>query len=89
MTNAEQTNLKELFSSSILNVPQYQRAYSWDERHIEDLLNDIESLHESLLKDVVSESDNFHYFGTVVLREQDEVSVGDETFTKYDIIDGQ
>lgn len=89
MTEAYQSDLKELFSTSILNIPTYQRAYSWDPKHVRDLLNDIDSLYDSLSSDSDPDSDNFHYLGTVVLREQEELSVGDSNFKKYDIIDGQ
>lgn len=89
MTEAYQSNLKEMFSKSILDIPQYQRAYSWDSKHVTDLLSDIDSLYDSLSPDAVSGSDNFHYLGTIVLREQDEVSAGDSNFDRYDIIDGQ
>lgn len=89
MTEAYQSVLKELFSNSILDIPQYQRAYAWDTKHVKDLLNDIDSLYGSLEPKVVSETDSFHYLGTVVLREREEVSVSDENFKRYDIIDGQ
>lgn len=89
MTEAYQSDLKELFSTSILHIPQYQRAYSWDSKHVRDLLNDIDSLYDDLSAETVSESDNFHYLGTIVLREQEQISVGDSDFQKYDIIDGQ
>lgn len=89
VTEAYQSDLKELFSTSILHIPQYQRAYSWDSKHVRDLLNDIDSLYDDLSAEIVSESNNFHYLGTVVLREQEQISVGDSDFKKYDIIDGQ
>lgn len=89
MTEAYQSDLKEMFSTSILDIPQYQRAYSWDIKHVKDLLKDIDSLYDSLSVEAVSTSDNFHYLGTVVLREKEEISVGDSNFSRYDIVDGQ
>jgi uncharacterized protein with ParB-like and HNH nuclease domain len=89
MTEAYQSDLKEMFSTSILDIPQYQRAYSWDIKHVKDLLKDIDSLYDSLSVEAVSKSDNFHYLGTVVLREKEEISVGDSDFSRYDIVDGQ
>jgi len=88
MANAEQVKLHAIFRDSILNVPRYQRSYAWDKQQITDLLNDIEYLYEERQRN--TDTDAFHYFGTVVLHGQGTVSVDKtDTFTKYDIVDGQ
>lgn len=51
-------------------VPPYQRDYSWEKDHWEDLWNDIVS---------VKESNNFHYMGSIVLQ-----NIGDKKYHVID-----
>ncbi len=86
MVEQKPTNISEIFNSSVLQIPNYQRNYSWRTKHVEDLLNDI----EYLLKQERTESRHEdHYFGTIVLHEQELVSAGSDEFVKYAIVDGQ
>ncbi len=50
-------NLASLFHERVLQVPDYQRGYSWQERQVREFLEDLELL----------AADKFHYTGTVVL----------------------
>ena len=36
--------LKELISNRIFRIPDYQRGYSWEKKHIQELMNDIENI---------------------------------------------
>lgn len=56
-------------------VPLYQRNYSWEEEHVEDLWDDLVE---------AVEMNRDHYIGTFLLMEN-----GDEQGTTHSIIDGQ
>ena len=66
-------NIKELFSDSSFAIPPYQRAYSWDEKHLSQFITDIEE-----------QPKNKNYFLGHFLFEQDEINKD-----TYWIIDGQ
>lgn len=70
--------LQELFNNNIFKVPDYQRGYSWENRHREDLLEDLE-----LIKD------KNHYTGTIVIKEHGKREGLGKVFKVYDIVDGQ
>ena len=54
-------------------VPDYQRGYEWEEKHLEDLWNDLQRIGNGI---------GFHYFGNIILRQK----YGGNTF---EIVDGQ
>lgn len=54
-------------------VPDYQRGYEWEQKHLEDLWNDLQRIGEGV---------DFHYFGNIILRRKDGGS-------KFEIVDGQ
>lgn len=56
-------------------MPEYQRGYSWETRHRQDLLEDIERVYES-------DGDYKHFTGTVV-------AAFDQEEERYEIVDGQ
>jgi len=67
--------LKDIFDSGLrqLNVPDYQRGYSWEKEQRKDLIDDIEQ--------IISQ-DHRHFTGTVVASQNGESSL-------FDIVDGQ
>jgi len=71
----ELLTLKDIFDSGSrqLNVPDYQRGYSWEEEQRIDLIGDITQI---LTKD------HRHFTGTVVASQNDESTV-------FDLVDGQ
>ncbi|WP_040239782.1 DUF262 domain-containing protein [Chromohalobacter japonicus] len=77
MENGQKT-LKELFDGrKIFNIPDYQRAYAWDEfQQLPDFLEDIES--QSLGRD--------YFFGTILFQEKSDKKSG---FDVIDVVDGQ
>jgi hypothetical protein len=77
--------IADLFSRSIFEIPRYQREYSWNQKQVEDLLDDIEFIHGRKESGVDVE----HYFGTIVLEDRGEVEVKTGTFKKYAVVDGQ
>ncbi len=86
MVEQKPTNVLEIFNTSILSIPRYQRNYSWETKHVEDLLNDIDYLFK---QEKIDGNDDDHYFGTIVLHKTGKVTAGSDEFTKFDIVDGQ
>ena len=76
-------SLDDLFHKRLFRVPDYQRGYSWEERHIREFLEDLELLGAR----------RYHYTGTVVLHESNpEPNPMDEdgnTYVPVAIVDGQ
>lgn len=70
--------LQELFNHNIFKVPDYQRGYSWENRHREDLLEDLD-----LIKN------KKHYTGTIVIKENGKKEGLGKIFQIYDVVDGQ
>ena len=74
-----QKAIKDMFNTrTIFNIPEYQRAYAWEEEQLEDFVEDLEN--QRLNRD--------YFFGTILFQEQppDEE---DEEFEIIDIVDGQ
>lgn len=68
--------LHKLFSNDFFfKVPEYQRPYSWEKEHCEQLFDDIYE----------SNRDSEYFLGTIILQEIGDIGIG----KKYDIIDGQ
>lgn len=68
--------IKEIFNNKRYKIPNYQRGYSWEKEHREDLLEDIENIHRL----------NYtHFTGTIVAARKKEV---DKPII-YEIVDGQ
>lgn len=75
MENGQKT-ISDLFESRrIFNIPKYQRAYSWEERQLQDFMKDLEN--QSLNRD--------YFYGTILLQVRDS----EGHFKIIDIVDGQ
>jgi len=59
----------------IFEIPEYQRAYTWEEKQLTDFLNDLMNQHEN----------KPYFFGTFLFHEAGEF----DDFTKIYIVDGQ
>lgn len=59
----------------IFEIPEYQRAYTWEEKQLTDFLNDLKEQHP----------DKPYFFGTFLFHEAGEI----DEFTKIYIVDGQ
>ena len=71
-----QKTIRELFNTrTIFNIPEYQRAYAWEEQQLKDFVEDLEN--QRLNRD--------YFFGTILFEEQ----LPDEGFEIIDIVDGQ
>ena len=67
------TQLQHLLVGSTFRIPPYQRDYSWELSHVDDLLNDIEE---------AVEGKTSHYLGTFVLSRSVD-------HAPFEVVDGQ
>ena len=75
MQDGEKT-IKTLFdSSTIFNIPKYQRAYAWEKEQLDAFIEDLEN----------QDSKKDHFFGTILLQKQEP----EGEFNIIDIVDGQ
>ncbi|HLP87128.1 MAG TPA: DUF262 domain-containing HNH endonuclease family protein [Nostocaceae cyanobacterium] len=71
-----QKSISDLFESRrIFNIPNYQRAYAWEKKQLQDFINDLDN--QTLGKN--------YFLGTILL----QVSNGEGYFKIIDIVDGQ
>ncbi|MDH5682109.1 MAG: DUF262 domain-containing protein, partial [Spirochaetota bacterium] len=59
----------EIFKNNIYVIPKYQRAFSWEEKHIEELISDLK---EAFLY----EDENYYFLGTIY---ESAIEVNSET----------
>ncbi|RKU35690.1 hypothetical protein C6496_15410 [Candidatus Poribacteria bacterium] len=63
MQDGEKT-IRNLFdSSTIFNIPKYQRAYAWEREQLDAFVEDLEN------QDTHKDKD--HFFGTILLQKQE------------------
>jgi len=68
--------IKDLFdSSTIFNIPKYQRAYAWEKEQLDAFVEDLEN----------QDTNKDHFFGTILLQKQEP----EGEFKIIDIVDGQ
>ena len=87
MPQNEVVRLSAVVSGRLLEIPDYQRPYSWDSKQLSDLWEDLDLLGKS----------GTHYAGTLVLRRcldaagQPEQSMdrAGEVLEHYEVVDGQ
>ncbi len=74
-------SIEEVFAGRFFKIPDYQRGYSWEKEHCEDLINDLELLPPGFN----------HYTGTVVFHPKNEENQDNEgsQYIGFDIVDGQ
>lgn len=90
-------NLNSIFDSIILRIPDYQRGYSWDKKHLTDLWNDLKNINKQ----------TFHFTGILTFEkvnqktkekwtkefdvspESNLIFIGNKAYTPYFIVDGQ
>ena len=78
-------SLDDLFHKRVFRVPDYQRAYSWEGRQVQEFLDDLELLGGG----------RYHYTGNVVLYEpkqpsgQRQMDQDGNTYDSVEIVDGQ
>lgn len=96
--NSLQT-LNKVFENIILRIPDYQRGYSWDKKHLDALWNDLSNVN-------VFVENSYHFTGIITLDrfssnnlnklesegfkiENNEIIISNEKYEAYNIVDGQ
>ena len=87
MTDVELSKIGDIFPRAVFEIPRYQRGYSWTEKQITDLIEDLEYTLEQ--REDQERADFTHYLGTVVLQDKGVYEGKTRNFDSYDIIDGQ
>jgi uncharacterized protein with ParB-like and HNH nuclease domain len=72
-------SLKDLFTEKLFRIPDFQRGYSWEEKHLDDLWEDIENLYEG----------GEHYTGLITVKDSSSPGTSWLGFNTLEIIDGQ
>lgn len=95
-------NLKEVFNKRLFCIPGYQRGYSWEEKHLLQLWNDIKNI------GFPHPIDSNHFTGTLTLNnlsdndlnklssenhgytiQNNKVIINSKAYTPYHLVDGQ
>ena len=74
-------NLADLLEKRLFRIPQYQRAYSWQTKHREDLFDDIRRSYLG--------SGGSHFMATIVGLRRDERTIITDVYQVVEIVDGQ
>lgn len=72
----------KLLHERLFRIPQYQRAYSWQRKHREALLNDILAIWEA-------GSDKSHFMATIVGLRREKRTIFTDEHQVVEIVDGQ
>ena len=74
--------MQQLFTSCVMSIPEYQRAYAWEPPQWEDLWADV-------CEGLLNRTD--HFLGTVVLRQSEEhrTDMLGRVVEVFDVVDGQ
>ena len=85
----ELQSIQQIFTNKIFRIPDYQRGFSWNEKHLEAFWQDLENL----------QKDKLHYMGAVTVEQvppqhhsnwdDDKWIIEGKSFTPYYIVDGQ
>lgn len=77
----ETTSFNKFIGNRLFRIPIYQRHYSWDNKQLDDLWNDLLYL----------DPNKKHYFGTILTKNTEETAKPDRAkeFEIHEIIDGQ
>lgn len=86
---SELKSLSKIFSEVIFRIPDYQRGYSWEEKHLKDFWSDLEQLEDSkshytgvLTLEPVNESDYLKW-------EDDLWIIKSKRYSPMYVVDGQ
>ena len=85
-------SLNDLFKDKMFRIPDYQRGYSWEDKHIYEFIDDLKIID-------VNKKENIHYTGMLSLKEFEKeqkeeleekwIINSDESITPFYVIDGQ
>ena len=71
-----------LLTERLFQIPEYQRAYSWQSKQRKDLFEDIQKVAES-------ENDSTHFMATIVGLRRKKLSIASDAFVEIEVVDGQ
>ena len=74
--------LAQLLAGRLFRIPHYQRAYSWEKKHRDDMFADIEALRHK-------PAETFHFMATVVSRRDGQQVIVADQYHNIDVVDGQ
>ena len=75
--------LDMLLERKLFEIPDYQRAYSWKQKHINDLFEDIKVLE-------AKENEKKHFMASIVCLKKGKPEILETVeYEKFDIVDGQ
>lgn len=78
--------LDDLLQKRIFQIPEYQRAYSWENKQRMDLFDDIDKLYRIIKR----QPDRHHFMATIVcLEKRDALEIGTDQIITLDVVDGQ
>ena len=86
-------DLDKLLNRRLFKIPEYQRAYSWKQKQVRDLMGDIQSSFEKMPpaehiqtnRDIVSQ----HFMATIVGLKQGTKQLQSDRYDVIDVVDGQ
>ncbi|MEC8860277.1 MAG: DUF262 domain-containing HNH endonuclease family protein [Pseudomonadota bacterium] len=73
--------LWHLISDRLFQIPQYQRAYSWQTKQRQDLFDDLLAM--------VKKNHDYHFMATVVGLAVGQIQIGTDLYSRVDVVDGQ
>ena len=81
VNSAKFLTLTELLGSRLFRIPQYQRAYSWERKHREDMFEDIRALER--------DEERTHFMATVVGLYREKRTIVTDEYSVIEVVDGQ
>ncbi len=75
----------QLFQQRLFEIPEYQRAYSWETKHRRALFSDI----ERLVQRSDGDAHSGHFMATIVGLRRDKKAIGIDKYQRVEVVDGQ
>lgn len=73
--------LTDLLANRLFRIPQYQRAYSWERKHRDDMFEDI--------REVAKELERHHFMATIVGLHRGKKTIVTDEYSVVEVVDGQ
>jgi Protein of unknown function DUF262/Protein of unknown function (DUF1524) len=73
--------LSDLLANRLFRIPQYQRSYSWERKHRDDMFADIEALRDK--------PDSRHFMATIVGLNRGQTTIMTDEYSVIEVVDGQ
>ena len=73
--------LTELLGNRLFRIPQYQRVYSWERKHREDMFADIRAL--------AGHEERKHFMATIVGLYRAKKTIVTDEYSQIEVVDGQ